>query len=283
MKITTILDKIDEKQLFVPAFQREYVWKRDDAKMLVDSLIKEYPTGTMLTWETANPPELKGPHKYNEKQGAVRLLLDGQQRVTTLYMLIRGQIPPYYTQAEIMNDTRGLYVNLATLDLAYYMKTRMDNDPYWQNITDVFQGKVSAFDLQASFVRLNQSLGMEELKKLNDNINAVTLIKDRDFPEQTIPVRANIREAIDIFYKVNASGVALTDAELALAQISGYWPQARDLFKAKLSQLEQEGFAFQLDFLMYVLLGCLHHMGSDMRKLHGEENKAAHHGCLATS
>ena len=116
---------------------------------------------------------------------------------------------------------------------------------------------------------------MEELKRLNDNINAVTRIKDRDFPEQTIPVRANIREAIDIFYKVNASGVALTDAELALAQISGYWPQARDLFKAKLAKLGKEGFAFQLDFLMYVLLGCLHHMGSDMRKLHGEDNKPA--------
>jgi hypothetical protein len=275
MKISTILDKIDEKQLFVPAFQREYVWKRDDAKMLIDSLIKEYPTGTMLTWETANPPELKGPHKYNEKQGAVRILLDGQQRVTTLYMLIRGQIPAYYTPAEIMNDTRGLYVNLATLELAYYMKTRMDSDPYWQNITDILQGKVSAFDLQASFEKLNKTLGMDDLKRLNDAINAVTRIKDREFPEQTIPVKASIREAIDIFYKVNASGVALTDAELALAQISGFWPQARDLFKAKLAQLEKEGFGFQLDFLMYVLLGCLHHMGSDMRRLHGEENKAA--------
>src|SRR5664279_3872786 len=120
MKISTALEKIDENQLFVPAFQREYVWKRDDAKQLIDSLIKEYPTGTMLTWETANPPELKGPHKYDQKQGAVRLLLDGQQRVTTLYMLIHGKIPPYYTAAEIMEDTRGLYVNLGTLDLSYY-------------------------------------------------------------------------------------------------------------------------------------------------------------------
>src|ERR1700720_3653262 len=76
MKIATALEKIDEHQLFVPAFQREYVWKRDDAKQLVDSLIKEYPTGTMLTWETANPPELKGTHKYNQKQGAVRILLE---------------------------------------------------------------------------------------------------------------------------------------------------------------------------------------------------------------
>ena len=41
MKIRQILDKIDEKQLFVPAFQREYVWKRLDAKNLIASLIKE--------------------------------------------------------------------------------------------------------------------------------------------------------------------------------------------------------------------------------------------------
>ena len=273
MRISAILEKIDENQLFVPAFQREYVWKREDAKELIDSLIKEYPTGTMLTWETANPPELKGPHKYNQKQGAVRLLLDGQQRVTTLYMLIHGKIPPYYTAAEIMEDTRGFYVNLETLDLSYYMKTRMENNPLWQNITDVFRGKISAFDLQTTFTSIGKPIEMAELKRLNDNINAITRIKDREFPEQTIPVKATIREAISIFYKVNASGVALTDAELALAQISGYWPQARDTFKAKLSALEKEGYVLKLDFVVYVLLGCLYHLGSDMRKLHGEENK----------
>lgn len=272
MKISTILEKIDESQLFVPAFQREYVWKRDDAKQLIDSLIKEYPTGTMLTWETANPPELKGPHKYNEKQGAVRLLLDGQQRITTLYMLINGDIPPYYTAPEIMNDVRGLHVNVETLELSYFMKTRMENNPSWQNITEVFKGKVSAFDLQTKYAQVDKNLSMDELKKLNDNINAITRIKDREFPEQTIPVKASIREAIDIFYKVNASGVALTDAELALAQISGYWPQARDIFKAKLTALEKEGFVFRLDFIVYVLLGCLYHMGSDMRKLHDSSN-----------
>ncbi|QQS42215.1 MAG: DUF262 domain-containing protein [Acidobacteriota bacterium] len=271
MKISNILDKIDEKQLFVPAFQREYVWKRDDAKNLIDSLIKEYPTGTMLLWETSSPPELKGPHKYDEKQGAVRLLLDGQQRVTTLYMLIKGVIPPYYTKPEIMNDTRGLYVNVETLELSYYMKTRMENNPSWQNITDVFKGGVSAFDLQAQYANSGRELTMEELKRLNDNINAITSIREREFPEQTIPVKASIREAIDIFYKVNASGVALTDAELALAQISGYWPQARERIKAKLSELEKQGFVFKLDFIVYILLGCLFHMGSEMRKLHDSE------------
>lgn len=273
MKISLILEKIDDDQLFVPAFQREYVWKKEDAKELIDSLIREYPTGTMLTWETANPPELKGPHKYNEMQGAVRILLDGQQRITTLYMLIRGEIPKYYTARDIKNDTRGLYVNLETLELSYYLKSKMENNPFWQNITDVFQGKVNAFELQEKFKEVGKDIDMSDMKKLNDNINTITNIKEREFPEQFISVKVSIRKAIDIFYKVNASGVTLTEAELALAQISGYWPQARDTFKAKLTKLENDGFVLKLDFIIYVLLGCLYHMGSEMKKLHGKENK----------
>lgn len=273
MKISRALEKIDEHQLFVPAFQREYVWKRDDAKQLIDSLIKQYPTGTMLTWETANPPELKGPHKYNEKQGAVRILLDGQQRITTLYMLVRGEIPPYYTASEIMNDTRGLYVNVETLELAYYTKTKMEKDPCWQNITYVFQGKIQSFEI-VDVLEKTQEVSKERHKAIAKNLSQIENILDREFPEQTIPVRASVREAIDIFYKVNASGVSLTDAELALAQISGYWPEARDTFKKKLNELAEKGFVFKLDFIVYVLLGCLYHLGSEMKKLHDADNDA---------
>ena len=273
MKISTILDKIDENQLFIPAFQREYVWKRDDAKQLIDSLIKEYPTGTMLTWATANPPELKGPHKYDPRQGAVLLLLDGQQRITTLYMLIRGNIPPYYTANDIENDTRGLYVNLETLELTYYMKTKMENNPLWQNITNIFQRSIRTKDVVKSLEERGERVDRQRDNLIDDNESKIVSILSRDFPEQSIRIKANVREAIDIFYKVNASGVPLTDANLALAQISGYWPNARDLFKEKLATMEKQGFVFELDFIVYVLLGCLYHIGSDMKKLHGEENK----------
>ena len=67
MDIKAILDRIDDNQIFVPAFQREYVWKKDNAKELIDSLIKDYPFGTMLTWDTTSPPKLKGKHKYNSE------------------------------------------------------------------------------------------------------------------------------------------------------------------------------------------------------------------------
>ena len=271
MKVSQVLDKIDENQLFVPAFQREYVWKRDDAKELLASLIKDYPTGTMLTWETNHPPELKGKWKYNEKQGAVKLILDGQQRITTLYMLIRGEIPPYYKPEEITHDTRNLYVHVETLELQYYKKSQMAKDPLWVNLTDIFQKKKRSRDV------VNELQAMGEVSNqrndlIDDNFKAIEKIPDRDFLEQTIPVKANIKEAIDIFYVVNASGVNLTDAELALAQICGYWPSARDLFKLKLAAMEKAGFVFKLDFLVYVLLGVLHHSGSEMKKLHTSDN-----------
>ena len=90
--------------------------------------------------------------------------------------------------------------------------------------------------------------------KIDVNFGKINAIQSREFTEQIIPVTANIKEAIDIFYVVNASGVSLTDAELALAQISGYWPEARDTFKAKLAALENSGFIFKLDFIVYALL-----------------------------
>lgn len=275
MKIRQIIDKIDENQLFVPAFQREYVWKRDDAKKLIASLIKDHPTGTMLTWETNNPPELKGDYVYEMNKGSVKLILDGQQRITTLYMLMKGIIPPYYTEQEIENDVRNLYVNVETLELEYFKKTIMEKNPLWVNITDIFQGKISPRDITDELEKKNNNerLPRERETLIANNIRAIERIEDRDFLEQIIPVKASVKEAIDIFYIVNSSGVNLTDAELALAQISGYWPQARELFKAKLKTLEEQGWVFKLDFIVYVLLAVLHKMGSKMEKLHTEDNK----------
>ncbi len=274
MKIDHILDKIDENQLFVPAFQREYVWKRKDAKNLISSLIKDYPTGTMLTWETNNPPELKGSYKYDPRQGSVRLILDGQQRITTLYMLMTGDIPKYYKENEIINDVRNLHVNVETLDLEYYKKTIMENNPIWVNITSIFKGQIRYRDVVEGLESKNgtERISRKRENTIDDNFQAIVKIRDREFQEQIIPTKASIKEAIDIFYIVNASGVNLTDAELALAQISGYWPEARELFKKKLVELEVNGFVFKLDFIIYVLLGVLHSMGSRMEKLHSPDN-----------
>jgi len=228
----------------------------------------------MLIWETNNPPELKGAWKYDPRQGSVKILLDGQQRITSLYLLIRGEIPPYYKKKDIVKDPRGLYVNISTLELQYYKKQLMENNPFWINITAIFQRKVKQNKIIKAIKDKGHELIEEEEDKIYDNLRAIENILDREFLDQQIPIKASLKNAIDIFYIVNDSGVSLTDAELALAQISGYWPEAREEFKRKLEEMKKGGFVFKLDFIIYCLLGVLYNYGSDMTKLHDRSNNS---------
>lgn len=273
MKIKTILEKIDEQQLYIPAFQREYRWQRSDALKLIQSLIKEYPTGTLLTWETNKPPEVKGPYKYDERQGAVKIPLDGQQRVTTLYILSRGLPPPYYSPSEILVNPAGMWVYLMNLSVDYGSDARRESDPRWQRLTDVLKGDVNAWKLFEEFSANGTALLDHEKQSVGENIDTIRRILDYDIPEQTIPIKASVKEAIEIFYIVNKAGITLTDAELALAQISGYWPQARSEFKEKLDELEKKGFVFNLDLIVYLILACVHASGTQLHRLHGPENE----------
>jgi uncharacterized protein with ParB-like and HNH nuclease domain len=130
MKISELLDSIRKYDLVLPEFQREYVWSREQAKQLMVSLVKSYPVGGLLLWKTDQPPELKNVDKLPEKLGTVQVLLDGQQRLTTLHMLIAGDIPIYYTAAEIENDPRDLYVHLRELEFLLATRDRLLRDEY---------------------------------------------------------------------------------------------------------------------------------------------------------
>lgn len=78
MKISELLDGIETRNLVLPEFQREYVWNRDQAKQLLDSLMKEYPVGGLLFWKTDRPPELKNIDTLPDKLGTVTVILDGR-------------------------------------------------------------------------------------------------------------------------------------------------------------------------------------------------------------
>jgi uncharacterized protein with ParB-like and HNH nuclease domain len=81
-EIGKLLDKVESNEIVLPEFQREFVWKRSQAKELMISLFKNYPIGSLLIWETENPPEIKNDtvnrDQYSSKIPArpVDLLID---------------------------------------------------------------------------------------------------------------------------------------------------------------------------------------------------------------
>jgi len=122
-EIGKLLDKVESNSIVLPEFQREFVWKRSQAKELIKSLFSGYPIGSLLVWETETPPEIKNDAVSRDQFGLFKVLLDGQQRLTVLYLLIKDDIPPYYTKEEIKYDPRNLYFNLPNDTFQYENKS----------------------------------------------------------------------------------------------------------------------------------------------------------------
>lgn len=92
MKVSTILDYIDGGHMALPEFQRGYVWNRDQVRGLMGSLYRRHPVGSLSVWGT----EAKDADHRGDNQlalGILMLLLDGQQRITSLYGVFRGKAP----------------------------------------------------------------------------------------------------------------------------------------------------------------------------------------------
>jgi hypothetical protein len=255
MKIREIIDSIRKRDLVLPEFQREYVWSRELAKQLMVSLIRGYPVGSLLYWKTDNPPELKNIDDLPERIGTINIILDGQQRLTTLYLLIMGEIPPYYKPEDIKTDPRNLYYNLENGEFQYFQPSRMKDNPLWQMLPGCYNNKdINVFEL----AKANSSTDSESFDLANiynSNLNTIRNIQNIDLPVQTVPSEARIDDAIDVFDRVNSKGTKLTDAELALTHITGKWPQARRVMKSKINELENRFYYFDLSLLTRALTG----------------------------
>ena len=95
MEISQVLDRIESGVLVLPMFQRGYVWNRPQVKNLFRSLYRGYPVGGLLIWETeAGSTDVRAGQSVGS--GTINLLLDGQQRATSLYGVVKGDSPKFF-------------------------------------------------------------------------------------------------------------------------------------------------------------------------------------------
>jgi hypothetical protein len=256
MEIINILNGIKNLEMVIPEFQREFVWSIEQSKQLMVSLFKDYPTGSLLFWETNEPPEIKNNAVKTEKVGWTKVILDGQQRLTTLYLLIKGEIPPYYNINDILADPRHLYINLENGDFLYYMKTKMEGNPIWKKVTDCYKTDViDPYDIIDELKEKEIVFDERETAKIiNKNLTRLRNIEKKDYSILYVPSTAKIDEAINIFDRANSMGTKLTDAELMLTHVTGKWSEARRVVKKKIEQLTKHGFDFKIDFFTRCIL-----------------------------
>ena len=246
MKIIDIINNIDNESLALPVFQRGYVWKRPQVKDLMSSLYRGYPVGSLLTWTTrAELVDVRGGNQDRQSM-AINLLLDGQQRLTSLYGIIRGKSPVFFD-----GDARafeGLYFNLDNEEFEFFAPAKMSNNPLWVKVTDIFSpsgfpGLISELTSSPDY---SSNLGVY-VKRATDvqNIQNTDLhILEITGDDKTTNI------VVDIFNRINQGGTKLSKGDLTLSRIGASWPDARKEMQERLSKWKMAGFDANLDWLL---------------------------------
>lgn len=247
MKISTILDHIDSGHMALPEFQRGYVWNRDQVRGLFDSLYRRHPVGGLLVWATESKT---ATHRGDGAlaAGIVKLLLDGQQRITSLYGAVRGKPPKFFDGNA--NAFTSLRFHLETETFAFYQPVKMQDDPLWIDVTELMKNGSAGL---GQFVTRLSALP-ELAPKVGDYVARLSRllgITDVDLHvEEVTGADKTLDVVVDIFNRVNSGGTKLSKGDLALAKICADWPEARDTMKAKLKEWTKADYHFNLDWLL---------------------------------
>lgn len=251
MKVRTILDNIDLGDISLPEFQRGYVWSRDQVRRFMTSMYRGWPVGSLMEW---NPPvgnvAVRGGHQ--KEAGTIRLLIDGQQRITTLYGIARGKPPRFF------NGNAGsfldLYFHLDTEEFEFYGPVKMKRDPRWIKVTALLQTDAGTV-LQQLRAAGAEGDFTTDLNRLND----LERIFDREFHIDTISgLEHDIGVVVEIFNAVNSGGTKLSEADLLLAKISAQRPTARTEMQQRLRRWdEQAGYSFDLNWMLRGIIATL--------------------------
>src|SRR6056300_1514184 len=141
-KISEILHSIDNGEYTIPEFQRGYVWNSNQVKGFFRSLYLGYPSGSFLIWKTKDPSKIRGT--VTETNSIFhQLILDGQQRLTTIYTIFKGTTPDWYEGVSLRTD---LYFDLNSEEFEYFMQRKMSNKPEWIHVSEFLKkGGVNYF------------------------------------------------------------------------------------------------------------------------------------------
>lgn len=276
--VQELVGMIERGELRLPEMQRRYVWKSTRVRDLLDSLYRGYPSGAILLWETDEAVPLQDfsvPQKNNPFP-STRLLLDGQQRLTSLSAVIRGEpvsvrgrLKPlellfnlehpdqlaFVTEVdEEASDDEDLEEDEAdsTEDelqrrfdkMTFVVATRkLEQLPQWVKVSEVFSTDEDAPFLERAGI---EKVNDPRYKKYSQRLARLRGIRNYVYRMDVLERSLSYDEVTEIFVRVNSLGAKLRSSDLALAQITAKWRNSLKTFQAFQHQCTQAGFDLDL-------------------------------------
>ena len=276
------VENIRRGKYLLPAIQREFVWKPDQIIRLFDSLMKDYPIGSFLFWDVDSEKVkeyqfyrfIQDYHERDRKHNVkaqpsreqdVVAVLDGQQRLTSLYIALKGSYAAkkryYHWTSDHAFPTRRLYLNLTRpsddFDLDYDFRFLKEEDDLVQNEEGTWMRLNRVLDFDnigdvVNFLRecnlLTEEFPQHALTSLHEAVNTRRVIsaymeKDQD-----------LDKVLNIFIRVNSAGTVLSYSDLLLSIATAQWKtlDAREEIYSFVEEINDigRGFSFGKDFVL---------------------------------
>jgi hypothetical protein len=199
VKIKQLIDDYRSGRIVIPEFQREYVWKKSKAPLLMDSLYRGFPISSLLLWQSDEETRARRRDPRPARAALMSWLIDGQQRVITLARTMTGD-----EDIEVVFNPKEDQFRLANA------ATR--NDRNWVRIADLWDDEL--------YRQLRRNLdGTATADKREARFEKVRSILDYEVPLVRM-VDHSFRDAVRAFERINTLGVKLKRADIESAHVA---------------------------------------------------------------
>lgn len=271
-RIVGFLNNPDEDGGFwLPNIQRPFVWGEEQICRLFDSILREYPISTLLVWKTQSPIRrrrfidnwsrtLKLRDFYvPEDQNRKCLVLDGQQRLQSLYIGLRGSFSGRELYFDLLSGTVAL-----PDDIKYRFEFRQGATTVfpWVKFKDlVFTTRRKRELIQDMRTQVGRDFSDDEKDKIEGNLDLVdrTFKMDESITYQELDCIDNPHlytedDVVEIFIRANSGGTKLEKSDLLFSLLTATWDVADNRMEELLDELNRHGFAFDRDFVLKTCL-----------------------------
>lgn len=226
-KLEHLLGDIESGRLALPDIQRPFVWKPAQVRDLFDSLYRGFPVGTLMLWETGAEVGAKQVGGGAADSVPRLLIIDGQQRLTSLYSVMTGArvLTAEFKKEQIRIAFRPADATFEVTDAA------VRSDPEF--ISDIsvlwkgkFKGTVQSY-IDGLAKKRGERLDDDEEERLESAIDQVRDLRRFHFQVIAMSDRASEEEVAEIFTRINSQGITLSQADFVLTLLSVHWEQGR--------------------------------------------------------
>jgi hypothetical protein len=223
-----LVKDVDSGALALPDIQRPFVWKSTKVRDLLDSMFRGYPFGYILTWKSSTIGHSKSIGTDRKSMSAPHaLVVDGQQRLTSLYAVMTGRPvrDKHFAERRIRIAFHPISGEFEVADAS-----RRNNPEWLYDVSDVFTDQRGAFAVAREYlerVSAAREIGDDQRRAAERNIQRLANLRNAPIVVLEIDAGADEEQVAEIFVRINSKGQNLKQADFILTLLAVFWEEGR--------------------------------------------------------